>query len=149
MMERLGSVTGSSFFWSETRVRQRGGEAEARVCPSWIFIIASTPVLEFGFTWNRDSRGFLYVLFRHVLGSDWPDVHGYGHRPRNCKYTGRHPGRGHRCNEPSVVAIEKATHRVLAVGHEAKNMINHTPEAFSAEHPLHDGVVADYDVTEP
>ena len=51
-------------------------------------------------------------------------------------------------NEPSVVAIEKATHRVLAVGHEAKNMINHTPEAFSAEHPLHDGVVADYDVTE-
>ena len=51
-------------------------------------------------------------------------------------------------NEPSVVAIEKSTHRVLAVGHEAKNMINHTPDAFSAEHPLHDGVVADYDVTE-
>jgi rod shape-determining protein MreB len=37
---------------------------------------------------------------------------------------------------------------VLAVGREAKNMINHTPEAFSAEHPLHDGVIADYDVTE-
>ena len=51
-------------------------------------------------------------------------------------------------NEPSVVAIEKSTHRVLAVGHEAKNMINHTPEAFSAEHPLKDGVIADYDVTE-
>ena len=58
------------------------------------------------------------------------------------------PGEGIVVNEPSVVAIEKATHRVLAVGHEAKNMINHTPEAFSAEHPLHDGVVADYDVTE-
>lgn len=52
------------------------------------------------------------------------------------------PGEGIVVNEPSVVAIEKATHRVLAVGHEAKNMINHTPEAFSAEHPLHDGVVA-------
>ena len=58
------------------------------------------------------------------------------------------PGEGIVVNEPSVVAIEKSTHRVLAVGHEAKNMINHTPDAFSAEHPLHDGVVADYDVTE-
>ena len=36
----------------------------------------------------------------------------------------------------------------MAVGHEAKNMINHTPDTFSAEHPLHDGVIADYDVTE-
>lgn len=51
-------------------------------------------------------------------------------------------------NEPSVVAIEKSTHRVLAVGQEAKNMINHTPDAFVAEHPLRDGVIADYDVTE-
>ena len=57
-------------------------------------------------------------------------------------------GEGIVINEPSVVAIEKSTHRVLAVGHEAKNMINHTPDAFSAEHPLHDGVIADYDVTE-
>ena len=47
-------------------------------------------------------------------------------------------GEGIVINEPSV----------LAVGHEAKNMINHTPEAFSAEHPLKDGVIADYDVTE-
>ncbi len=57
-------------------------------------------------------------------------------------------GEGIVINEPSVVAIEKNTHRVLAVGHEAKNMINHTPDAFEAEHPLHDGVIADYDVTE-
>ena len=55
-------------------------------------------------------------------------------------------GEGIVINEPSVVAIEKSTHRVLAVGHEAKNMINHTPDAFSAEHPLKDGVIADYDV---
>ena len=39
-------------------------------------------------------------------------------------------GEGIVINEPSVVAIEKSTHRVLAVGHEAKNMINHTPDAF-------------------
>ena len=57
-------------------------------------------------------------------------------------------GEGIVINEPSVVAIEKYTQRVLAVGHEAKNMINHTPDAFSAEHPLKDGVIADYDVTE-
>lgn len=57
-------------------------------------------------------------------------------------------GQGIVINEPSVVAIERSTHRVLAVGYEAKNMINHTPDTFSAEHPLHDGVIADYDVTE-
>ena len=65
------------------------------------------------------------------------------------RYPGRHRARGIVVNKPSVVAIEKSTHRVLAVGHEAKNMINHTPDAFSAEHPLHDGVVThDHDVTE-
>jgi rod shape-determining protein MreB len=57
-------------------------------------------------------------------------------------------GEGIVINEPSVVAIEKSTQSVLAVGHEVKNMINHTPDAFSAEHPLKDGVIADYDVTE-
>ena len=57
-------------------------------------------------------------------------------------------GQGVVINEPAVVAIERSTHRVLAVGHEAKNMINHTPDTFSAEHPLHDGVVSDYDITE-
>ena len=57
-------------------------------------------------------------------------------------------GQGVVINEPSVVAIERNTHRVLAVGHEAKNMINHTPDAFTAERPLRDGVVADYDITE-
>ncbi len=57
-------------------------------------------------------------------------------------------GEGIVINEPSVVAIEKSTQRVLAVGHEAKNMINHTPDAFMAVHPLKDGVIADYDITE-
>ncbi len=57
-------------------------------------------------------------------------------------------GQGIVVDEPSVVAIERGTSRVLAVGNEAKNMINHSPDAFTAEHPLRDGVVADYDVTE-
>ena len=57
-------------------------------------------------------------------------------------------GEGIVINEPSVVAIEKSTQKVLAVGHEAKNMINHTPDAFTAVHPLKDGVIADYDITE-
>ena len=57
-------------------------------------------------------------------------------------------GEGIVINEPSVVAIDKSTNVVLAVGHEAKNMINHTPDTFTAEHPLRDGVIADYDVTE-
>ncbi|MFR4804650.1 MAG: rod shape-determining protein [Eggerthellaceae bacterium] len=54
-------------------------------------------------------------------------------------------GQGVVLNEPSVVAIERSTHRVLAVGHEAKQMINHTP--MPAEHPCVT-VVADHDVTE-
>lgn len=39
-------------------------------------------------------------------------------------------GQGIVITKPSVAAIERSTHRVLAVGHEAKNMINHTPRHF-------------------
>ena len=66
-------------------------------------------------------------------------------RSGHCQYPCCYYGEGIVINEPSVVAIEKSTQRVLAVGHEAKNMINHTPDAFSAEHSLKDGVIADYD----
>ena len=111
------------------------------MCPSWIFIIASTPVLEFGFTWNRDSRGFLYVLLDMFSGLTGQMSTDMAIDLGTANTLVAIPGEGIVVNEPSVVAIEKATHRVLAVGHEAKNMINHTPEAFSAEHPLHDGVV--------
>lgn len=50
--------------------------------------------------------------------------------------------------EPSVVAIEKATHRVVAVGDEAKRMIGRTPESITAIRPMKDGVISDPDVTE-
>ncbi|WP_226665952.1 rod-share determining protein MreBH [Metabacillus litoralis] len=50
-------------------------------------------------------------------------------------------------NEPSVVAIDTTTKKVLAVGSEAKEMIGKTPGKIIAIRPLKDGVIADYDVT--
>lgn len=50
-------------------------------------------------------------------------------------------------NEPSVVAIDIETKKVLAVGSEAKNMIGKTPGKIIAIRPLKDGVIADYDMT--
>lgn len=51
-------------------------------------------------------------------------------------------------DEPSVVAIEKEEHRVLAVGTDAKRMLGRTPGNIVAMRPLKDGVIADFDVTE-
>jgi rod shape-determining protein MreB len=50
--------------------------------------------------------------------------------------------------EPSVVALEKRTQRILAVGEEARQMMGRTPGSIIAVRPLKDGVIADYDVTE-
>lgn len=50
-------------------------------------------------------------------------------------------------NEPSVVAIDTETKKVLAVGKEAKEMIGKTPGRIVAIRPLKDGVIADYDTT--
>ncbi|MBI1757412.1 MAG: rod shape-determining protein [Fimbriimonas ginsengisoli] len=57
-------------------------------------------------------------------------------------------GRGILLREPSVVAIDKDTGRVLAVGEEAKRMLGRTPANIVAIRPLKDGVIADYDQTE-
>ncbi len=57
-------------------------------------------------------------------------------------------GRGVVLNEPSVVAVDKATNRVLAVGAEAKAMLGRTPEGIIAVRPLKDGVIADFKFTE-
>ena len=51
-------------------------------------------------------------------------------------------------NEPSVVAIEKTTKKVLAIGAEAKEMVGRTPANIVAVRPLRDGVISDFDVTE-
>jgi len=58
------------------------------------------------------------------------------------------PGRGIVINEPSVVAINKKTKRVLAIGAEAKRMVGRTPANIVAVRPLRDGVINDFDVTE-
>ena len=57
-------------------------------------------------------------------------------------------GKGIVLNEPSVVALDRKTNQVLAVGEAARKMIGRTPEHIIAVRPLKDGVIADFDVTE-
>ena len=57
-------------------------------------------------------------------------------------------GRGIVVNEPSIVALNKNTKKVLAVGREAKEMLGRTPADIVAVKPMKDGVIADFDVTE-
>lgn len=57
-------------------------------------------------------------------------------------------GKGVILNEPSVVAIDRNTKKVLAVGEEARQMIGRTPENIVAIRPLKDGVIHDFDITE-
>ncbi|NOX96676.1 MAG: rod shape-determining protein, partial [Nitrospirae bacterium] len=52
-------------------------------------------------------------------------------------------GKGIVLDEPSVVAVEKGTNNVLAVGLEAKRMVGRTPGNIVAIRPLKDGVIAD------
>ncbi len=57
-------------------------------------------------------------------------------------------GKGIVLNEPSVVAINKDTDEILAVGEEARQMLGRTPANIVAVRPLRDGVISDYDITE-
>ncbi|NLY11377.1 MAG: rod shape-determining protein [Firmicutes bacterium] len=57
-------------------------------------------------------------------------------------------GKGIIINEPSVVAINRDTKEVLAVGNKAKEMVGRTPGNIVAIRPLKDGVIADFDITE-
>jgi len=57
-------------------------------------------------------------------------------------------GQGIVISEPSVVAIEIKSKKVLAVGDEAKEMVGRTPANIVAIRPLRDGVISDFDVTE-
>jgi len=57
-------------------------------------------------------------------------------------------GQGIVLREPSVVAINRETNEVLAVGHEARAMIGRTPGSIVAIRPLRDGVIADFDITQ-
>ena len=57
-------------------------------------------------------------------------------------------GKGIVLREPSVVAVDKDTDKILAIGEEAREMIGRTPGNIVAIRPLRDGVIADYDMTE-
>ncbi len=57
-------------------------------------------------------------------------------------------GKGIIINEPSIVALNTKTGRIVAVGAEAKQMLGRTPTHIKAIHPIVDGVISDFEVTE-
>lgn len=57
-------------------------------------------------------------------------------------------GKGIVINEPSVVAIEKRSEKIVAIGREAKRMLGRTPGNIIAIRPMRDGVIADFEVAE-
>jgi rod shape-determining protein MreB len=57
-------------------------------------------------------------------------------------------GRGLLIDEPSVVAVDKSTKNVVAIGLEAKKMLGRTPGEIEAIRPMKDGVIADFDLVE-
>ncbi|MCK5380313.1 MAG: rod shape-determining protein MreB, partial [Candidatus Latescibacteria bacterium] len=57
-------------------------------------------------------------------------------------------GEGIVVNEPSIVALDRDTRKVVAVGAEAKEMLGRTPSDIITVRPLRDGVIADFEVTE-
>jgi rod shape-determining protein MreB len=58
------------------------------------------------------------------------------------------PGKGIVINEPCVVALETSSNKVMAIGEEAKQMLGRTPDSIIAAHPLRDGAIASYKITE-
>lgn len=57
-------------------------------------------------------------------------------------------GQGVIINEPSVVAVNQKTGRVVAVGVQAKDMLGRTPAHIVAVRPLVDGVISDFEITQ-
>jgi rod shape-determining protein MreB len=57
-------------------------------------------------------------------------------------------GKGIVLKEPSVIAIDKDTERVVAIGSDAQKMLGRTPDNIVAVRPLRDGVISNYDLTE-
>jgi rod shape-determining protein MreB len=58
------------------------------------------------------------------------------------------PKKGVIFNEPSVVAIQASDNKIMAIGKDARDMLGRTPESIIAAHPLRDGVIASYQITE-
>ena len=81
---------------------------------------------------------FLFSLFSNDMGIDLGTAN-------TLVYV---KGQGIVLREPSVVAIDRDTRRVLAIGAEAKRMLGRTPSSISAVRPLKNGVIADFEVTQ-
>ncbi|MFH1244894.1 MAG: rod shape-determining protein [Candidatus Omnitrophota bacterium] len=90
--------------------------------------------------WKRIIRGFNYILglFSNDMGIDL----GTANTLVFVK------GAGIVLCEPSVVAIQKGTSRVIEVGEEAKRMLGRTPGSIIAIRPMKDGVIADFEIAE-
>ena len=58
------------------------------------------------------------------------------------------PKKGIVINEPCVVAVEAPDNKIMAIGKEARDMLGRTPASIIAAHPLKDGVIANYRITE-
>ena len=86
----------------------------------------------------KDTRAKFYSLVSNDLGIDLGTANTLVYMR----------GQGIVVNEPSVVAINQKTGRVVAVGAEAKSMLGRTPAHISAVRPLVDGVISDYEVAE-
>ena len=80
----------------------------------------------------------LFALFSSDLAIDLGTVN-------TCVYA---RGKGIVIDEPSIVAINKVTGRIEAVGREAKQMVGRTPGHIVAIKPMKDGVIADFEITE-
>lgn len=80
----------------------------------------------------------IYSIFSHDIGIDLGTAN-------TLVYLGGH---GIIINEPSVVAINQKTGRVVAVGTDARQMIGRTPPHISVIRPLINGVISDFEVTE-
>ena len=57
-------------------------------------------------------------------------------------------GKGIVVNEPSIVALNRQTRKMVAIGHEAKEMLGRTPVEIEIIRPMKDGVIADFEVFE-
>ncbi len=58
------------------------------------------------------------------------------------------PKKGIVINEPSVVALQASDNKIVAIGKDAKEMLGRTPDSIIAAHPLKDGVIANFRITE-
>jgi len=98
--------------------------------------------LQYLFVGGKEAAVSLIDIFFNSIGGDMAVDLGTANTLVSVR------GRGIVLIEPSVVAVEKDTKRVLAVGMEAKRMLGRTPGSIVAIRPLKDGVIADFEVTE-